>query len=1252
MTFSRILAIMSVIASAHVLSATLLMGTAGAADLSPQFDVPVTVNPDSSGAGNLSAVDCPSTTMCVAVGVDGSAAGQAIYSVGTETDGLWAWSTSVVIAPDASGGGRLLGISCASSSDCVAIGVDDNVQAIYTSGYESGGVWTWSTSGVIPSDGSGDGILRNLSCSSSTSCVAVGQDGANPRQAIFTSGTESGGAWTWSTSTIVPPDASGEGTLSSVSCANATSCVAVGQDGANPRQAIYSSGIESGGVWTWTALAVISPDTWGGGELNSVSCASTTSCVAVGHDNISVSQGIFTSGTESGGVWTWSTSTDLTPNSLNNAVSLSSVSCVNTTSCVAVGEIDANSISSLNTEAIYSSGTESGGVWTWSERNDVTPDSSSSARFEAVSCTSTALCVAVGDDGNAQAVYDSYTQAPATPSVGTALSGNASVMVSWSLPPVFDGYATGYTVRALDLTTSVETTNDCPGSLTSTSDSCLVTGLNNGDTYTFSVAAINAFGMSAYSIESNQTDPFAGLPPSPSIVTPSGFGSGTFNDVSCASTTSCVAVGSDGNHHEIYSEGSETAGTWSWSAVAYVTADSTGGGGFSSVSCASVASCVAVGQDNSGSPVFSEGTMSGGTWTWTTASAAGNATGTLSSVDCPTTTTCIAVGSDNHATILFGTKTGATWDWSVETVAGPPASNFDGLSSVSCASSTACVAAGTTSPTSQGIVSAGTESGGVWSWTPLTEVTSPNVGGFVSVSCTSPTSCLAVGTPAAGTGSFYSAATESGGAWTWTSPTQLPPEELDNGYSGVSGVSCTSSQCVVVGQGQDAYATMSQQYFYTGTESGGVWSWSQPNEVIPDASGGGRLNAVDCSGVISCVAVGSDSQSQATFDAWTVVLPSVPSAPLDVIATKSNLSATVNWTAGYDGGSAISGYTVNVRNTTTSTTTLDACPKSQVSPSTACTLTGLVNGDAYTFTVAAINVVGVGSSSQSSNPVTPSSTVPATPIIGGAIAGYDSATVDWIAPASNGGSAITGYVVTTVDESTSTARTNSCPTSETSVETTCTVASLNSEDEYVFDVAAINANGPGPYSPFSNTLFPLAAKTAQNRLVITSRSGHFGTPLLLTASGGSGLGMLSFSAKNGTAANCSVTSNHLTSKSAGTCVVTATKAADAVYDVASSAPTTITLSLPAVPAKVTIAFASNQKALNSKAKADLKRLAKRLVAGAKLTVIGYAKGQPTLARNRANVVAHYLKTMVRITVTLKVVFNSWSNKVIVTTVKE
>jgi len=74
------------------------------------------------------------------------------------------------------------------------------------------------------------------------------------------------------------------------------------------------------------------------------------------------------------------------------------------------------------------------------------------------------------------------------------------------------------------------------------------------------------------------------------------------------------------------------------------------------------------------------------------------------------------------------------------------------------------------------------------------------------------------------------------------------------------------------------------------------------------------------------------------------------------------------------------------------------------------TVSGLTNGTAYTFTVIATNANGNSLESSASNSVTPA-TVPGAPTIGTATKGNAQATVTFTPPASNGGSAITGYTV-------------------------------------------------------------------------------------------------------------------------------------------------------------------------------------------------------------------------------------------------
>lgn len=88
-----------------------------------------------------------------------------------------------------------------------------------------------------------------------------------------------------------------------------------------------------------------------------------------------------------------------------------------------------------------------------------------------------------------------------------------------------------------------------------------------------------------------------------------------------------------------------------------------------------------------------------------------------------------------------------------------------------------------------------------------------------------------------------------------------------------------------------------------------------------------------------------------------------PGAPTALTGTTGDDQVTASWVApADDGGTPIISYTV------TSSPGVATC----TTTATSCAVTGLLNGDAYTFTVTATNTHGTGPASLPSNPVTPS----------------------------------------------------------------------------------------------------------------------------------------------------------------------------------------------------------------------------------------------------------------------------------------
>ena len=184
--------------------------------------------------------------------------------------------------------------------------------------------------------------------------------------------------------------------------------------------------------------------------------------------------------------------------------------------------------------------------------------------------------------------------------------------------------------------------------------------------------------------------------------------------------------------------------------------------------------------------------------------------------------------------------------------------------------------------------------------------------------------------------------------------------------------------------------------------------------------------------------------------AAAMTLPGVPTA---VNATAGNAQATIHFTPPTNnGGTAITGYTV----------TSAPGGKKATGKASPLIVTGLTNGTAYTFTVTATNAVGSSVKSTASNSVTPAPTVPGKPIIGTATKGNARAKVTFKPPASNGGSAIISYTVTSIPGGKK-AKGTASP---------LTVLGLTNGKAYKFIVQATNALGTGLPSAASNSVTP------------------------------------------------------------------------------------------------------------------------------------------------------------------------------------
>ncbi len=226
----------------------------------------------------------------------------------------------------------------------------------------------------------------------------------------------------------------------------------------------------------------------------------------------------------------------------------------------------------------------------------------------------------------------------------------------------------------------------------------------------------------------------------------------------------------------------------------------------------------------------------------------------------------------------------------------------------------------------------------------------------------------------------------------------------------------------------------------------------------------------------------------------------VPGAPEGVVASAGPAQATLAWTAPADtGGSPLTGFRVTPHLAGVAGTPIQIAGGG----TTSTVVTGLTNGPAYTFTVAAQNAVGTGPDSTASNEVVPAA-VPGAPSGVTATAGNAQATVFWSAPVDTGGSALTGFVVTPFAGA----------VAQTAVElndpgaTSAIIVGLTNGSAYTFRVAAKNAVGTGADSAPSNAVTPSAPATAPAAPTgVTATAGNGQVVLAWTApsTGGSPL---------------------------------------------------------------------------------------------------------------------------------------------------
>jgi photosystem II stability/assembly factor-like uncharacterized protein len=550
-----------------------------------------------------------------------------------------------------------------------------------------------------------------------------------------------------------------------------------------------------------------------GGDLEGVSCATTTACFAVGDS------GTILATTDGGVSWSLQRS--------GGATDLNAISCASANDCAAVG----------NGGTVL---TSSDGGGTWSSRS-----SGTDAGLNGVSCPTASTCIAVGDGGTTLRSSDGGTTWASQP------SGTQEPLYGVSCPTEIACFAVGGHGAALTTTNGSSWSAkslvsgfperlwavSCP-----TASSCVAGGDAGTSWSTTDGGAswsknFNGPGQSrGVSCASNSVCFLVGenghAQPDDAAIMATTNGGGTWqpqathsdnilHGVSCPSTTLCVAAGMRGTILRTTDGGSN------WSSrspgtdgdlsrivcTSFVQCLPEGMNALQGVSCTSASTCFAVGSYRT---VMATGN-GGATWTTQTSGAPQNGglaappvpPPGLNSVSCPVSGKCVAVG--DLGSIVVTSDGGANWS-------NRDSGSASDLLGVSCPTAATCFAVG-----SNGTVLRTTNGGGSWTKQSL------GVGSVLSaVSCASSSTCVAVG----GFGTVL--ATTNGGA-KWSLRGAGTGSYLD-------GVSCaTAKVCVAVGAGGTVLRTVN---------AGGVWS-EQSSGIGDD------LRGISCSSASTCLASGS-----------------------------------------------------------------------------------------------------------------------------------------------------------------------------------------------------------------------------------------------------------------------------------------------------------------------------------------------------------------------------------------------------------
>jgi hypothetical protein len=332
---------------------------------------------------------CVMTASVVVLGI--VVLGAAATPAGAVTSTTW----SIVASPNSSTTQRnnLNGVSCTSATSCTAVGFSFAGTSNYQTLVERWNGSIWSIVASPDTSATKDNLLRSVSCTSPTACTAVGDydSGSNTQTLV-----ERWNGSTWSIVASPNTSATQNDVLQSVSCTSGTACTAVGNysDATGPHTLA-----EQWNGAAWSIVASPNTTTTQNNYLYGVSCTSATACTAVG-DYYSGSAFQVLIEQWNGSTWSIVASPN-TSTTVDNF--LYGVSCTSATACTAVGD------SSLTSGHIQTLVEQWNGT-TWSIVASPSTSTTQDNNFLGVSCRSATACTAVGYSTTGSSLRQTLTE--------------------------------------------------------------------------------------------------------------------------------------------------------------------------------------------------------------------------------------------------------------------------------------------------------------------------------------------------------------------------------------------------------------------------------------------------------------------------------------------------------------------------------------------------------------------------------------------------------------------------------------------------------------------------------------------------------------------------------------------------------------------------------------------------------------------------------------------------------------------------